>query len=112
MVKLSNKFTKFALSSIAAVSVFVGATNINTNAQGLIQTEVEQQSSEKTIVKTYYFQSFPPYQYFYDDGQYRGYLFRVDYGSFSDGTYYGIYSGTVTNGSVPLPTKVEKVEEN
>lgn len=109
MARLSNKFIKFALSSIAAASIFAGATNINTNAQSLVPApEVVQQSNEQTIVRTIFFKSFPPYQYYYNDGVYRGYLFRVEYGSLSDGTYYGVYAGTITNGPVPLPTKVEE----
>lgn len=105
-VENEKSITNNDLSFLAAFALFIGGPTNNVEASEIKQS-IEIQQESRFVTQILYFTSFPPYQYYYNDGTFRGYISRVSYSSLSDGRYSTLYAGTVYR-NAPIPAGVTK----
>lgn len=84
------------LSLVAVFTLFIGSP-ANTAQASEVNSAVELQQESKVINnhKVYFGNNQPPYQYYYNDGYFQGYIFRISTGYEYGKGNYGIYAGTV-----------------
>lgn len=98
---------------IAFSFLAVFALSIGTPSNSVQASEVEYdnlaQNDSIFVTTTLQFSSYPPLNYYWNDGKYKGYIIRVDIKNIG-GTYFAVYAGTVYQ-NAPIYSKSVPVSE-
>lgn len=81
------------LSFVAVFTLFIGSPTSTVQASE-VNSAVELQQEEKFVTIIVKFKDYPPLNYYYDDGYFKGYITRVSF-DYENGYYHALYAGRV-----------------
>lgn len=81
------------LSFLTVFSLLISTPQNSVQASAVESNAIVQQDS-KFVTTTLAFNSIPPFQYYWNDGTYQGYIVRISY-NYYGGYYHGVYAGDV-----------------
>lgn len=95
---MNKKLLSTVLGLAAIFTLFIG-TPANYAHASEVNTPIHIQEEYKFVTVLEDFKNFPPLQYYFDDGYFRGYIPRVSYDYNSSGGYTALYAGRVYRNS-------------